>query len=126
MSFPPADVKMVSMDDEEYYLSQIPKPQPTRLGATKIATLLRRVIQQRGYAAVQSADLLKEAWLIAVGKDLSDQTRIGNVSRGALQVFVPNHVVRTELDFRTKEILRTLQDRLPDFRISRLTIRVDR
>lgn len=114
------------MDDEEYYLSQIPKPQPTRLGATRIATLLQRVIQQRGYAAVQSADALSEAWLAAVGEELSGQTRLGKISRGALQVFVPNHVVRTELEFRVKEILRTLQDRLPDFGIHRLTIRADR
>jgi hypothetical protein len=114
------------MDDEEYYLSQIPKPQPTRLGATKVSSLLARVIQQRGYAAVQSAELLRETWRSAVGEDMDGQTRIGNISRGALPVFVPNHVVRTELEFRKAEILRTLQSQLPDFRISRLTIRVDR
>ena len=126
MFFPLRDVKICVMDDEEYYLSQIPKPQPTRLGATKIATLLQRVIQQRGYAAVQSADVLKEAWVSAVGDELSGQTRLGKVSRGALQVFVPNHVVKTELDFRVKQILRILQDRLPDFGIQRLTVRVER
>jgi len=114
------------MDDDEYYLSQIPKPQPTRLGATKISTLLQRVIQQRGYAAVQAADVLKEAWIAAVGEDLSGHTRLGKVSRGALQVFVPNHVVKTELDFRAKEILRILQDRLPGFGIQRLTLRIER
>jgi hypothetical protein len=126
MFFPLGDVKICVMDDEEYFLSQIPKPQPTRLGATKIATLLKRVIQQRGYAAVQSADALKEAWVAAVGDDLSGKTRLGKVSRGALQVFVSNHVVKTELDFRVKEILRTLQDRLPDFGVQRLTVRVER
>jgi hypothetical protein len=45
MFFPLRDVKVCFMDDEEYFLSQIPKPQPTRLGATKIATLLQRVIR---------------------------------------------------------------------------------
>lgn len=114
------------MDEEEYYLSQIPKPQPTRLGATKISSLLQRVIQQRGYAAVQSAETLREAWREAVGSDLAGQTRIGNVSRGTLLVFVPSPVVRTELEFRKASVLRNLQSRLPEFGIQRLTIRLDR
>jgi hypothetical protein len=119
-------VKLIPMDEEEYYLSQIPKPLPTRLGATKVSTLIQKVIQQRGYAAVQAADALRDAWRDAVGEVLANQTRVGNVSRGALLVFVPNHVVRTELEFRKTDILRALQARLPDFRIVRLTIRVDR
>ena len=114
------------MDEEAYYLSQIPKPQPTRLGATKVSSLLQRVIQQRGYAAVQSADLLRDAWREAVGSDLAVQTRIGNVSRGSLIVFVPSPVVRTELEFRKATVLRQLQTRLPEFGIHRLTIRLDR
>jgi hypothetical protein len=126
MFFPQRIGKMAIMDDEEYYLSLIPKPLPTRLGATKVSALLQRVIQQRGYAAVQSADALREAWREAVGVDLANQTRVGNVSRGALQVFVPTPVVRTELEFRKAAVLRTLQTRLPDFRIMRLAIRLDR
>lgn len=114
------------MDEESYYLSQIPKPKPTPLGAAKVSAILQRVIQQRGYAAVQSAELLHEAWRDAVGPELSHRTRIGHVSRGGLQVFVPSPVVRTELEFRKSEILRFLQTRLPDFRIVRLTIRLDR
>jgi hypothetical protein len=78
---------------------------------------------------VQSADVLKEAWVAAVRDDLSGQTRLGKVSRGALQAS-SNHVVKTELDFRVKEILRTSQDRLPAllFGVQRLdrSLRVER
>lgn len=118
--------RLKKMNDEEYYLSQIPKPLATRLGASKVSSLLQRVIQQRGYAAVQSGDQLLEAWNEAIGKDLVGQTRIGKVSRGALQVFVPNPVIRTEVEFRKGSILKSLQSRLPEFQIQRLTIRVDR
>lgn len=114
------------MDDDEYYLSQIPKPQPPRIGATKVSSLLQRVIQQRGYAAVQSADSLRDAWREAIGDDLAGQTRVGKVAAGALQVFVPNQVVRTEVEFRKSAIVRALQTRFPEFQIHRLTIRVDR
>jgi hypothetical protein len=114
------------MNDEEYYLSQIPKPLPTRLGASKVSSLLQRVIQQKGYAAVQSTNELLDVWNEAVGKDLIGQTRVGKVARGALQVFVPNQVIRTEVEFRKGTILRVLQARLPEFHIQRLTIRVDR
>lgn len=118
--------RLKKMNDEEYYLSQIPKPLATRLGASKVSSLLQRVIQQRGYAAVQSGDQLLEAWNEAIGKELAGQTRIGKVSRGALQVFVPNPVIRTEVEFRKGSILKSLQSRLPEFQIQRLTIRVDR
>lgn len=117
---------MPRMDDEEYYLSQIPKPQPTRLGASKVSSLLHKVIQQRGYAAVQSTELLQSAWEKAVGTELCKQTRVGNIARGALLVFVPNKVVQMELEFRKMEALKSLQSQLPDFQIRRLTIRVDR
>ncbi|MCU0709206.1 MAG: DUF721 domain-containing protein [Pirellula sp.] len=120
------DGKLTIMNDEEYYLSQIPKPLPTRLGASKVSSLLQRVIQQKGYAAVQSANELLDVWNEAVGKDLIGQTRVGKVSRGALQVFVPNQVIRTEVEFRKGTILRVLQSRLPEYQIQRLTIRVDR
>jgi hypothetical protein len=114
------------MDEEAYYLSQIPKPLPTRLGATKVSALLNRVIQQKGYAAVQSTELLQEAWSEAVGPDLRGQTRIGKVARGSLLVFVPNKVVQMELEFAKPKILKVLQQRIPEFQIQRLTIRVDR
>jgi len=112
------------MDDEAYYLSQIPKPEPTRIGAKKISTVLNRVIQQKGYAAVQSGDLLRDAWAEAVGAELAGQSRVGKVERGALQIFVSNQVLMTELEFLKPTALRKLQSRLPEFSIRSLRIRV--
>ncbi len=111
------------MDEEAYYLSQIPKPQPTKLGAMKVSAVLNRVIQQKGYAAVQSTELLSEAWAHAVGPELAAMSRPGKIERGNLLVHVHNKVVLMELEFQKAKILRTLQTRLPEFSIQKLTIR---
>jgi hypothetical protein len=114
------------MDDEAYYLSQIPKPEPTRLGAKKASTLIQRVIQQKGYAAVKSAEVLQEAWEKIVGPGLSAQSRVGRVERGALCIYVANPVIKTELEFMRSQALRELQKQAPEYGIRSLKFRVQK
>ena len=112
-------------DDEAYYLSQIPKQQPSRVQVPKVSSILNRVIQQRGYAAVQSTQLLNEAWSEAVGSVLAGQTRVGKIERGALQVYASNKVVITELEFMKPQLLKVLQQKLPEFTLRSLRFRSD-
>jgi hypothetical protein len=113
-------------NDEERWLSQIPAPKPTRIGASKISSLLNRLIQQRGYAAVQSAELLRDAWAEAVGSELANQSRIGRVERGVLQIYVANNIVQTEIEYCKLSAIRILQAKLPDFKIRSIRVRLER
>jgi len=115
----------MNQDDEAYFLSQIPKPRGTRINASKISTVLNRVIEQKGYAAIQSRELLGQAWEQAVGPHLAPQTRVGKVERGALQVFTSSKIVLTELEFMKPQLLKSIQKSLPDFSIRSLKFRCD-
>jgi len=115
------------MDDKEeaYYLNQIPAQRGSRLQATKISSVVRKVIQQKGYSAIQSADALRSAWTEIVGENLAQHTSIGKVERGQLTVVAANKVVATELDYMKSQILRRLKERLPEFSIRSIRVRCD-
>lgn len=115
------------MDDQEeaYYLNQIPEKRGTRFHASKISSILRKVIQQKGYSAVQSADALRNAWAEIVGDHLASHSTVGKVQRGQLMVVAANKVVATELEYMQSQILKGLKEKLPDFSIKSIKVSCD-
>ena len=115
------------MDEKEeaYYLNQIPETRGTRFHASKISSILRKVIQQKGYSAIQSADELRNAWTEIVGEALATQSSVGKVVRGQLTVVASSKVVATELDYMQSQILKGLKEKLPNFSIRSIRVRSD-
>ena len=115
------------MDDNEeaYYLNQIPEKRGSRFHAAKVSSVLRKVIQQKGYSSIQSADMLRNTWTEIVGEALAKQSKIGKVERGQLTVVAANKVVATELDYMKLQLLRALQEKLPEFSIRSIRVRSD-
>jgi predicted nucleic acid-binding Zn ribbon protein len=115
------------MDDnqEAWYLSQIPQKHGSRYQASKISSVVRKVIQQKGYSAIQSADVLRTSWKEIVGESLAQHSTIGKVEKGQLTVVASNKVVATELDYMKSQILRALQEKLPEFAIRSIRVRSD-
>lgn len=115
------------MDDKEeaYYLNQIPEKRGSKFQASKISSVVRKVIQQRGYSSVQSADQLRKAWAQIVGDHLAKHSTIGKIERGQLTVVAANKVVATELDYMKSQILRGFQEKLPEFSIRSIRVRSD-
>lgn len=111
--------------DEAFYLSQIPKQITPKLEASKVSNVLRQVIQRRGYAAIQSADQLRNAWDQIVGPQLAKQTQVGKIQRNQLLILASNKVVANELEFMKSQIVRHLQSQHPEFSIRSLKISVD-
>ena len=114
------------MDDSEdqMWLSQIPKPQASRLRAKSISSVMDRLLVEKGYAAQQSNQLLVEQWLIAVGENLFSQSRVGKVQRGVLMVFASNTIVLSELEYSKSKALRHLKSALPDFKIRDIRFKI--
>ncbi|MFM8571021.1 MAG: DciA family protein [Pirellula sp.] len=115
------------MDEKEeaYYLNQIPEKKGSRYQVPKISSVIRKVIQQKGYSSIQSADMLRSAWIETVGEKLGSQTTVGRVTRGQLTVVATNKVVATELEYMRSQILRSLQEKLPDFAIRSIRVSCD-
>ena len=114
------------MDDleEKFWLSQIPKAQSSRLRPKTVSSILDRLIIERGYAVEQCTQLLQEQWRIAVGDQLSTQSRIGKIQRGVLQIIVSNAIVMSELEYSKRKALLHLQSALPDFKLKDIRLKL--
>ena len=112
-------------NEEARYLSQIPQKHGSRYQATKISSVVRKVIQQKGYSSIQSSDSLRNAWREIVGDHLAQHSMIGKVEKGQLTVVASNKVVATELDYMKSQILRAFQEKLPEFAIRSIRVRSD-
>jgi predicted nucleic acid-binding Zn ribbon protein len=116
---------MPSEDEEEKrILSQIPKPSPSYLTPKSVSKVLDRLIAERGYASQQSRQVLEEAWQTAVGEFLSSQSKVGNVRRGQLSVYATNDIVRSELEYQKSKALRSLQESLPEMKLTGIRIQL--
>ena len=110
--------------EEKHWLSQIPKPLPSRIRVKSISSIVDRLIVEKGYAAQQSTELLNEQWRIAVGDTLATQSRVGRIQRGILQIFANNTIVLSELEYSKSIALRHLKAALPDFKIKDLRFKL--
>lgn len=113
-----------TLSDEERYLLGTIQQQPTRLQAQSIKALVNRLVSERGYAAVQGGQAVREAWDRVVGKEIAGQTKPGNLRAGVLHVHVADSLTLQELHFRKKQILQKLQASHKELRISDLKFKL--
>lgn len=111
------------MDEQDkIYLSQIPKPRPSRLNAKTVSSLLDKLLLEKGYSAEQSRVLLEDAWSEAVGPALASQSKVGQIKRGVIHIYTTSDIARAELDFLKVKALKHLQAKLPEMRITGIRI----
>jgi predicted nucleic acid-binding Zn ribbon protein len=96
---------------------RIPPPKAMR-------EVLSQLLSKKGYAQVQSAATCEAAWREAVGQKLAVDTRVGNVTRGVLEVLVRNSSAAHELGFLKSKIVKMLTKLIPEQRIRDLRVRV--
>jgi len=108
---------------EQWELQQI-KQGNSRLFARPIGSVMRKLLAEKGYAAVQASQELADAWPQAAGESLARFTRPGKLSRGVLLVEVANSLVLQEIHFEKSRILKALQTALPAHKFNDLRFRV--
>ncbi len=113
-------------DEEKMWLSQIPKAISSRVRPKSVSSILDRLLIERGYAAEQSTQLIQDQWRIAVGDALFEQSRIGKIQRGVLQVHALNAIVMAELGYSKSKALKHLQSALPSFKIKDIRFLLNR
>src|SRR5262245_1983337 len=99
------------------------RPPATGKGPQPIAEILSRLMARRGYGTQQYAQEWITVWSAVAGAQ-AQQTRPGKFSRGVLDVIVCNSSVLQELTFRKKQLLRALQEQVPQFKVKDLRFRV--
>ena len=113
-----------NLTEEERYLLSTIQQQPSRLAAQSIKSLVNRLVSERGYAAVQGGEVIRDAWDCVVGKEIAAQTKPGNLRAGTLHIHVADSLTLQELHFRKKQILQKLQQVNKDLRISDLKFKL--
>lgn len=108
---------------EAWNLAQIHQRR-SNLHAKHIGSVMRKLMSQRGYAAIQATSELHEKWAEIVGEVLAQMTCPGNISRGTMQVVVSDSGAMQELSFRKKQILAALKAKLPEAKVEDLRFRV--
>jgi len=95
-------------------------------GPQPMQQMLAQLMVKKGYAQVQTASACQDAWKKVAGEQLARHSQAGNVSRGALLVIVSNSAVSQAISFQKTQIVRQLQQELPDHGITELKIKVGR
>jgi len=90
----------------------------------KSADILGRLMARKGYAQTESANELEEVWNQVVGLKWQTKTKVGNISRGVLEVFVASSMVNQQIGFQKRKILKEIQTRLPKNKIKDLHFRI--
>lgn len=81
------------------------------------ANILAQLMARKGYGQQKTNDELDEVWNAIVGEKWQSKTRVGNVSRGVLEVFVSSPAVNQRLGFQKKKLMAELTKRMPQNKI---------
>ena len=90
----------------------------------KSADILGRLMARKGYAQTESGNELEEVWNQIVGVKWQTKTKVGNINRGVLEVFVTSSMVNQQIGFQKRKILKEIQNRLPENKIKDLHFRI--
>jgi hypothetical protein len=98
---------------------------PSRHGARPLSEILGELFAVRGYARLLARQELEDAWKKAVGEPCCQQTRLGEVRRGVLNVTVGHSTLLEELAaFRKPALLAALRSAAPATTIHDIRFRV--
>ncbi len=81
------------------------------------ANILSQLMARKGYGQTKTNDELDDTWNAIVGSKWQTKTRVGNISRGVLEVFVSSAAVNQHLGFQKKKLIAELSKRVPQNKI---------
>jgi predicted nucleic acid-binding Zn ribbon protein len=100
-------------------------PSPGRHGPKPLSDILGELFATRGYGRLRARKELEDAWSAAVGEPGSQQTRVGEVRRGVLNVTVAHPALLEELvAFRKPTLLAALRRHAPGTVVHDIRFRV--
>ena len=99
--------------------------EPKRRGPKTLGDILGELFATRGYGRLRAVTELEVAWNAAVGEPACQQTRLGGVRRGVLNVTVSHSILLEELAaFRKPQLLEALRRDVPAAVIHDIKFRV--
>lgn len=91
---------------------------PKRMG-----NILAQLMARKGYAQDQSHSELESIWIEIAGPEWQQNTKVGVIRQGVLEIVVSNSSANQQLNFKKRKLLAELQARLPKNNIKDLRFR---
>ena len=105
------------------------KSKENSVGAVRIGEVIPQIFARYGMHRQLDHDALIQAWAEAVApylpESLQGVSEPGNVKRGTLEVWVQHAAIVQELFFHEKEILATLNQKIPECKIRKIRFLVE-
>lgn len=111
-----------SEDDFEVVVRQNQLRRVHRRKPKRAADLVGHIVAKRGIAVQQSSRQLQDLWDGIVGLDIANQTTVGPIKRGYLEVVVSNSSMLQSLIFKKHEILKKMQTQMTDIKALRFRV----
>ena len=89
-----------------------------------LKSVINRVMAKKGYGHQQTNNQIAEAWSEVVPDGLGGMTRVAQVRRGVLEIYVNNPMVLQQMGFLQRDLLKKLQQRLKDTPIKSLRFKL--
>jgi hypothetical protein len=90
----------------------------------KSANLIAQLMARKGYGQQKSANEIDETWNAIAADAWREQTRIGTIRRGVLEIVVSTSVLNQRLEFDKKRLLTELNQRLPQIKLNDIRFRI--
>ena len=95
-----------------------------RRGPELIGEVVSRLFTARGWGRRQERRHLEEAWAQSVGLEWANQTQVGPLRRGVLEIVAGNAILMQELaHYHKRRLLQALREQLPGVTITDLRFR---
>lgn len=105
--------------------SEVRTTHKSELGPLHVSLALTEFIALRGFARSQGDAQLQAIWDQAAGPEIAAYTRVGELSRGTLQVMVANPALLAELNgFHKTNLLQTLKTARPEYKFKQLRFKL--
>ncbi len=93
-------------------------------GPRRISVVVNQLLARRGYAQVQAVMELQESFAAIVGPALASHARAGNLKNGKLEILVADSSTMQEMVFMKRQLLQSLQQKLPQSGIKEIKYRI--
>lgn len=90
----------------------------------QMGNVVAQLMARKGYGQEKSNAELSTAWQNIVGERFKNQTSVGTIRRGVLEVIVGNSLLNQRLEFEKKRLLTELNNRLPQIKLKNIRFRI--
>lgn len=89
-----------------------------------LKTVINRVMAKKGYGQQQANSALADCWKVILPSNMEKQTRLGQIRRGTLEVFVADSGTLQQLSFLQHKLVKQLKLELPTANIRSLRFKL--